>query len=121
MANRTCDGCGGPLHGRQRRFCSEACRAKTRRGGVGKVPRSSGLAALAEQELTAAGRLDSIAGQQALMLAKQMSAKVVNVSGISGLSREFSRVYASAMAGVKVAKDPVDELMARRDAKRLSA
>lgn len=37
-----CDGCGGPLTGRQRRWCSEPCRSRGRRSGA--PARQSGAA-----------------------------------------------------------------------------
>ncbi|WP_201029539.1 hypothetical protein [Mycolicibacterium canariasense] len=70
-------------------------------------------------ELEAAGKLDSMLGQQALALARRMSGEV---TGIAALSKELSRVMAAATANtpgsVAAVADGIDELRARRDAKR---
>jgi hypothetical protein len=68
-------------------------------------------------ELEAAGRLDSVLGQQALRLAQQMSGFETG-GGMAALSRELRATMAEATRGAAVAADPLDELKARRDAKR---
>ncbi len=120
MSERVCEACGDELTGRQRQFCSEACRSRARRGQIPvEVPDETGLASLIERKLAAAGRLDTVEGQQALLIARQLGAKVVNTSGMASLSREFSRVFTAAMAGVEEPKgDIVDELGAKRKALR---
>ena len=115
---RICVGCGKPLTGRQMKYCSPACQVRVQRGATVQLRSYRGLFQLTKAELERAGRLNTVPGQQALMLAQQLGAKVINVSGISGLSREFSRVYADAMAGVTNQSDVVDELRKRRDRKR---
>lgn len=71
-------------------------------------------------ELEAAGKLDTMLGQQALALARRMSGEV---TGVAALSKELSRVMAAAVAnmpgaGSAAVADEVDELRKRRNAKR---
>lgn len=68
-------------------------------------------------ELEAAGRLDSMLGQVALLLAERMC-EFDTGSGTAALSKELRAVMATAVQGAPAAADPVDELRARRDRKR---
>lgn len=76
-----------------------------------------GLAGAIQRELSAAGRLDTYLGQQALMLADRIGSSMDTGSSVAALSRELREVMAKALDGVKVAADPLDELRARRAAK----
>lgn len=70
-------------------------------------------------ELEGAGKVDTMLGQEALTLAKQLSAS--GTMGLAAFSRELRAVMA-ALVGAQAdagAGDLVDELRARRDAKRL--
>jgi hypothetical protein len=71
------------------------------------------------RELEAADKVDTMLGQQALALAARMSG-TETPGGIASISRELRTVMAAAIGPVsKVTKaDSVDELRARRDAKR---
>lgn len=69
--------------------------------------------------LEAAGKVDSMLGQQALTLAKQLSKS--STTGLASLSRELRAIMvdlvgSQANAG---AGDLIDELRARRNAERL--
>ncbi|KQH75586.1 hypothetical protein AO501_25245 [Mycobacterium gordonae] len=81
------------------------------------------LVAATKRELEAAGKLDSMLGQQALALAARMSG-ADTVAGYASLSRELRTVMAAAIGTAPAAPpaagqgDEVDELRARRDAKR---
>ena len=77
-----------------------------------------GLVAAVRAELEAADRLSTVAGQHALELARRIAAAPEMSSGVAALSRELRAVMGEALAGVGAAADPVDELRARRDAKR---
>jgi hypothetical protein len=79
------------------------------------------LVEIARKELEAAGKLDTILGQQALVLAAAMTSEM---TGVGTLSKELSRVLAAALGDVPPGGsalgdvDVVDEVRARRDAKR---
>lgn len=69
------------------------------------------------EELEAAGVLDSVIGQQVLLIAHQMCGRET-AGGMTTLSKEFSRMRAEALrSAVSAVVDPVDELRARREAK----
>ena len=67
-------------------------------------------------ELDAVGRVDTVHGQIALIIAARMSGFETG-SGTAVLSKELRAVMAEALRGATAAMDPVDELRARRDAK----
>ena len=69
-------------------------------------------------ELDGVGKLDSMLGQQALMLAQALGDPDESASGAAALSRELRAVMALALRGVRGAADQVDELRRRRDRKR---
>ncbi|WP_220178566.1 hypothetical protein [Mycobacterium shimoidei] len=71
-------------------------------------------------ELERLGRLDTVAGQQALRLADEMY-RFQTAGGLAAISKELSRVLAEIRQTVNVVDDPIDELKARRDAKRRAA
>lgn len=69
------------------------------------------------QELEVAGVLDSVTGQQVLLLAVQMCGRET-AGGMTSLSKEFSRMRAEVLRSVPSAViDPVDEVRARREKK----
>ena len=134
MRESICHGCGESFEAKRRdaKWCSERCRkAASRRPGGPPAPPpvvsdgDSGLVAAVIRDLTASGRLDTIAGRLAVELARQVSA--VDATGVAGLSRELRVVIAEALAdvatvpaGVPVA-DEVDEVRSRREAKAREA
>ncbi|TDK85475.1 hypothetical protein EUA02_29900 [Mycobacterium paragordonae] len=106
--------------------CSATCRSRKRhmrhpseQSEVSDNP----LVVATKRELEAAGKLDSMLGQQALALAARMSG-ADTVAGYASLSRELRTVMAAAIGVAPAAPpaagqgDEVDELRARRDAKR---
>jgi hypothetical protein len=68
-------------------------------------------------KLEAAGRLDTIEGEAALYLARQIDAGGHSGSQAAALVRQLLEASAKALAGVKSADDAVDELRRRRMAK----
>jgi hypothetical protein len=133
---RTCDICGCEYEAKRKdsRACSATCRKRKGRGaGPAPVPAAATSAAAGEPakpislveatrlELTAAGKADTVLGQLALSLAGRLSG---SVTGIAALSKEFRAVKAEALGEVPGANpapgtgDTVDELRARRNAKR---
>lgn len=67
-------------------------------------------------ELAAVGREGSIRGIHALVIARQIDQSPPNA--VAALSKEYREVLALALEGTKVEYDALDELRARRDAKR---
>lgn len=125
MRPRNCVcGCGKALEGRaDQRFASEACRkrAKRRGGSVaamsdGPEGRSTETVAAVRAQLEAAGRAETYLGAAALALAERIDNSTA-VMGFAPLVKELRSTMDAALAGVKVAGDPVDELRARRDRK----
>jgi hypothetical protein len=77
------------------------------------------LVAAVVAELTAAGREGSALGVQAIHLAQRLDLSRFDTGGgLAALSKELRAVMAAALQNAAVAADPVDELKARRDAKR---
>ncbi len=60
-------------------------------------------------------------GQHALEIAKRIVGAPGMNTGVASLSKELSRVMGEARSVSTVAADPVDDLKARRDAKRAAA
>lgn len=139
---RTCEACGAAYTPKRAtsKYCSPKCRkrAADRREAERSAARaaSSQVSAPAPErskpstefvdritaELDAAGRLDTVAGRQALLLARRLEDPETSFgSAAASLSRELREVMAEAMAGVAMADDPVegfrDELRERRERK----
>lgn len=134
---RSCDVCSREYVAERpnSRFCSATCRKRNQRTPGADVvampkppppapeparPPRLPLTTATGAELEAAGRLDTVIGQQAMVLARRIdgAAALETGSAVASLSREFRAVMAEALAGVRAAADPVDELRARRDSKR---
>lgn len=105
-------------------MCSSTCRTRKARGAAAAPePTENPLVMATKRELEAAGKLDTMLGQQALILAARMSG-TETAGGVGTLSKELSRVVAAAIgsgppaAPAAGAGDDIDELRARRNAKR---
>lgn len=127
---RTCEcGCGSPVTGRpDRRYASEACSKRARRAEAGRTtgpgqpvgvtaPKGSGTVAAVREELEAAGRQDTYLGAAALAIAEQLDA-ATSVMGFAPLVKELRATMAEALKGARIERTGLDELRARRDAKR---
>ena len=122
---RGCDVCGHPYEATRvsSGFCSGTCRKRNLRAPRPRLAETSpaaedyALLAATRAELEAAGRLDSMLGQVALLLAERMC-EFDTGSGTAALSKELRAVMVAAVQGAPAAADPVDELRARRDRKR---
>lgn len=69
--------------------------------------------------LTAAAKLDSPLGQAALVLAARMdSAADESGSALAAVAKELRTTLAEAVKGAATVADPVDQLRARREARR---
>ena len=71
-------------------------------------------------ELRGAGRLDSSAGQAAVALARRIDDGAESSAGLAALTRELRAAMAEALARAEAAGDALDELRARREARRVS-
>jgi hypothetical protein len=115
----SCAVCGGSLAGMRSsaRYCSEKCRkrGKRRPADVVSMPdmQAPALLEAVRRELVAAGRESSALGVAALALAAQIDA-----APRADLVKEFRATLAAAVDGAQAAASPLDELRARRDAKR---
>ena len=119
---RTCAVCGRDFDAKRKDAitCGATCRSNRRNGKSATTPTDTPLVRATRAELEAAGKLDTRHGQQALVLAARMSTG----TGVGPLSKELDRVMAAAIGYTPAAAptagqgDEVDELRARRDAKR---
>lgn len=124
---RPCDSCGSGYEARRpnSRFCSPKCRKRAQRAPAGESPPRVPVAlhpmisAATGRELTAAGRLESSLGQAALALARRIDGSAFDSgSSLAALTREWRMTLAAAVEGVPLAASPLDELKAKRDARR---
>jgi hypothetical protein len=107
------------------KYCSDRCRKRGLRNPElvtevpqkGPAPRSSGLEVATRAQLEKVGRVDSLAGQQALIMARNVDAAPMGTTIVSSLMREFRSSLAEAMEGVSVEPDALDRVRSRRDAK----
>jgi len=136
----TCATCSADFDARssRARFCSAKCRthahyrrtklgqpesiappAKPKRTRKPKAADSpSGTLGAVMAELTDAGRLQTSAGQAAIALATRIDAGAESSAGLAALTRELSARMAEATANVAQAGDALDELRAKREARR---
>jgi hypothetical protein len=124
MASKRCFTCGTPFDFRMphAKYCSVVCkrRGQRRQGLQGATAAPEPVSQLVEvviRDLTRANVLDTFLGQLAVELAAAMSSPMSSPSATASLSREFTRVVGAALAST-TKPDLIDELKARRDAKR---
>lgn len=119
---RTCCVCGRDFEAKRKdaKMCGATCRSNKRNGATLGNPIETPLVKATRAELEVAGKLDTRHGQQALVLAAQMSTG----NSVGTLSKELDRVMAAA-TGITLSLNPtagqgddVDELRVRRNAKR---
>ena len=140
---KTCESCGGDYSPRssRARFCSDKCRSRARyRREVLKQPETlaapkakpkrtakakpeavpTGALGAVLDELQAAGRLQSSAGQAAVALARRIDDGAESSAGLAALTREMRAAMAEALSRAEATGDALDELRARREARRVS-
>lgn len=119
------------------KYCSDRCkkrasdqRAADRRAAEraatappAETTRSTELVDQVRAELEAAGRLDTVIGRQAMLLASRLETNTNDTGGsAAAVSKELRAVMAEAMSGVHQAEDPVqqsqDELRKRREKRK---
>ena len=140
----TCARCGDTFSpaSKRARFCSVKCRTQATRARakgepesavVEPKPKRTGKAKPAPEpdapvgalgavlaELQAAGRLDSSAGQAAVALARRIDDGAESSAGLAALTREMRAAMAEALSRAEATGDALDELRARREARRVS-
>lgn len=136
--DRSCEVCGAAFAPKRAtaKYCGPACkkrafdqraaqRAAAKSGLNPQVNGSEDRPKLSREltdrvttELEAAKRLDTVAGRQALLLARRLEDPETSFgAAAASLSKELREVMAEAMAGVAREGDPIDELRARRERK----
>lgn len=110
-----CAVCEGSFEAKNKRarYCGDVCRKRAQRQ---PKPGANGFERSTRKELERLGKLDSMLGQQALVIAARMGNKGETGSAIATLSREHSRLMAAVAAGATTA-DPVDEARQSRERK----
>jgi hypothetical protein len=137
---KECPGCGQTFTAARAnaKYCSERCKKRCQRGSGAQVvelkakPDRPATKAKAEEPagnigsveaaaiktLTDAGRLNSVMGQAALVLARRLDATTVDTgSAVASVVKQLELALDAATAGAMQAADPVDELRNRRDRK----
>lgn len=131
---RSCAVCGTGFEAQrpQAKYCSAKCRMRKARGhesadktaDAEPAPKTdrpaSGLIDAVTAELEAADRLNSVAGQHALELANRIVNAPGMNTGVAALSKQLQAVLAEAVKGASQQANPLDELRARRDRKRVA-
>lgn len=117
-----CAECEVEFEGRnsRARFCGATCRKRAGRraqaaaAAPAKAKRKRAAAAggdfeaATRRELERLGKVDSMLGQQALVIARRMGNATETGSAVATLSKEHSRLMSAVASGASVA-DPVDE------------
>jgi hypothetical protein len=129
---RACQSCGNDIEGRRSdaQTCSPTCKERLKkqrqRGTVVDLParppkgdEEHPLVARLLRDLTDARRLDTTEGEHALFLTRRMVTPTADTaSAVAALSKEAARARGEALKGAKLERTSLDELRARRDAKR---
>lgn len=128
---RDCDHCGGSYTARRAssRFCGGTCQKRAERARNTGLPARLGLIdgessppsmleVCLTRELEEVGRVGTVDGQLALLLARRVASRNETGAATAALSRELSVVTARAMGTTTPAASPLDEIRARRDRKR---
>lgn len=128
MTDRTCDVCGAVYEAKRpnSKYCSPTCRKRASRGAPtaevvtlpSSKPESGPIETATRAELEAVDRLGSVFGQTALALARKLDTGRDTGAAMASLAKQLESTMSSATEGVTAAADPLDELRARRDAKR---
>jgi len=130
VQQRDCDVCGRSYEAVRvtSRYCGPTCRQRSLRASAAGLPllaatledheAPSELERATIRELEAAGRLASVAGQIALLLAYRIGSRRESGAAVAALAKQFREAMDKALAGVDRAADPLDEIRARRDRKR---
>ena len=124
---RNCNSCGDEYEAKRpnSKYCGDTCRKRGSRSGgsVVELPATPEpddeppLLAATRQELEKAGMAESALGQQAIELARRMSHPKAMGLSVAPISKELRSIMAELLKDAPTASS-LDELRARRDAKR---
>ena len=123
----TCAGCGESFEAKRKtaKYCSGTCRTRgNRRADEAPVATSAsaGLSESTRAELARLRKLDTVQGQQVMVIALRMESLFETGSAVAALSREHSRLMgllsrdAKVVDPVQAAKDEVARKRAQRNA-----
>ncbi len=128
---RECASCGLQYVARRAtsRFCGGTCQKRAERARAAGIPLRavphddlgappSALVEAVTRELDEVGRLGTVAGQAALVLAERIASRRETGAATAALAKQLSATMDKALGGVAKAADPLDEIRARRDRKR---
>ncbi len=128
---RACDVCGVQYSATRpsSRFCGPTCGKRAQRARaagmpLGAVPHDdlgaapSQLVEAVTRELEAVGRLESVGGQMAVVLAERIASRRETGAATAALAKQLHLTMTWALGGVAKPADPLDEIRDRRDAKR---
>jgi hypothetical protein len=139
VVDRPCEVCGTAYRPTRStaKYCSPRCKKRAadkrvadrlaaERAATPRPAETSQSTALVDQvraELEEAGRLNTVIGRQALLLATRLETNTNDTGGsAAAVSKELRAVMAEAMSGVHQAEDPVqqsqDELKKRREKRK---
>lgn len=140
MIERTCDHCGATYQAKtaRSRFCRDVCRAmagkRAQRDAVvaeiavhraappqeAAEPRPAVrlVADAVRADLERADRLGTVAGAAALAMAARIDAQAETGAAVAALVRQLHATMAEATKDATAAVDPLDELRAKREARR---
>jgi hypothetical protein len=126
----TCASCGKTLKSAnpRARYCNSGCRANATRKRAQALPAlhtapepvevSHAVAEATLAELSAAGRESTALGTAALALAARIDVGADTGSALASAVKQLGATMAEALQGVRGSTSLLDELRARRDAKR---
>lgn len=116
-----CVACGNEMPGRTRRarWCSATCKMRVRRGAPLQVvadPEDEGpVTSAVRAQLVGVGRLETVDGQLALLMARRFESNEGTAAALASLSRELRRTLELALEGTTTHEpDFIDELHTRR-------
>lgn len=140
MIAMSCQACGRAFEAKRHtaKFCTSACRvrahaaAKAGRPLTPELPRhregaavvalarppveAGGIAAVTERDLRAANRLDTVAGQLAMLSARLLDSGVQDtLSSTSALIRQHLATVEKALDGAEVALTPLEKIRRERE------
>lgn len=119
-----CGGCGDTFEAKRKtaKYCSGTCRTRGNRRS-GEAPAvANGLSESTRAELARLRKLDTVQGQQVMVIALRMESLFETGSAVAALSREHSRLMgllsrdAKVVDPVQAAKDEVARKRAQRNA-----
>jgi len=128
---RECESCGRSYAARRAssRFCGGTCGKRSQRATAAGIPLRaatpddreappSELERAVARELDEVGRLGTVAGQVAVLLAQRIAGRRETGAATAALAKQLHVTMTEALGGVAKAADPLDEIRARRDRKR---